>query len=33
MASKAKAKKGNEEAARICKELGCGKLFINAKGE
>lgn len=33
MASKAKAKKGNEEAARICKELGCSKLFINAKGE
>lgn len=33
MASKAKAKKGNEEAARICKELGCSKLFINTKGE
>lgn len=33
MASKAKAKKGNEEAARICKELGCSKLFINTKRE
>lgn len=33
MASKAKAKKRNEEAARICKELGCSKLFINTKGE
>lgn len=26
-------KKANEEAARICKELGCSKLFINTKGE
>lgn len=33
MASKAKVKKGNEEAAKICKELGCSKLYINTKGE
>ncbi|WP_455971978.1 hypothetical protein [Bacteroides congonensis] len=33
MASKVKAKKANGEAARLCKELGCSKLFINTKGE
>lgn len=34
MAGRTKAKKsGNEEAARLCRELGCRKLYINTKGE
>lgn len=33
MAGRARVKKVNEEAARLCKELGCSKLYINTKGE
>lgn len=34
MANESKiVKKGNEEAARICKDLGCKRLFINTRGE
>lgn len=33
MAGKTKAKKGNDEAARLCRELGCSKLYLNTKGE
>lgn len=33
MAGRNKTKKVNEEAARLCKELGCSKLYINTKGE
>lgn len=33
MAGRARVKKVNEEAVRLCKELGCSKLYINTKGE
>lgn len=33
MPGKTKTKKGNDEAARLCRELGCSKLYLNTKGE
>ena len=33
LAGRTKAKNNNGEAARLCRELGCSKLYLNTKGE